>query len=248
MPFPFGIDTAFGNLITAGMAQQLDFAIPRIGTLGYGGVGTSYYFSKTLTVDSMFPLNVQNCQNAGKPTGCYFFSYAWNDASAIYEAEKCCDALDALGMSLEMPVWFDWEYDSDNRTSAAGVPVSNSTLQSLTVAFMAKVNERGRTSGWYANMDYVYNKYGSAWTTARMAENYYFWVAAWGGGADPPRSCDVWQYAGDVQWQGIDADLNWLVDERCVNGNIGRRFPRWLLAKMTHNRSRNVKPFRKGMM
>lgn len=246
MPYPFGIDTAFGNLITATMAQQLDFAIPRIGTLGYGGVGTSAYFTKTLTVDSAFLLNVSNCQNAGRPAGCYFFSYAWNTASAIYEANKVCDALDSYGVSLEMPVWFDWEYDSDNRTTAAGVPVSNAGLQALTVAFMEQVNARGRTAGWYANMDYVYNKYGSSWTTARMAENYYFWVAAWGGSPDPPRTCDVWQYAGDVIWQGIDADLNYLIDERCVNGQIGHHFRAWLIKLVMNKRKRNVKPFYKG--
>lgn len=243
--YPFGIDTAFGNLISAGMATNLDFAIPRIGTLGYSGIGTSAYFSKSLSVDSVFVLNVNNCQNTGKPTGCYIFSYAWNDASAIYEADKCCDALDSLGMSLELPVWFDWEYDSDERTTAAGVPVSNSALQSLTLAFMARVNERGRTAGWYANMDYVQNKYGANWTTARMAENYYFWVAAWGGGDTPPRTCDIWQYAGDVTWSGIDVDLNWLVDPRCVNGNIGHRFPKWLIAKIIKDRRKQCKSFRK---
>lgn len=245
MPYPFGIDTAFSNLITAAMAQQLDFSIPRIGTLGYGYVGTSSYYNKTLNPDSAFAANVANCQNAQKPVGCYFFSYAWNVQSAEHEATQVCDVLDALNISLEMPVFFDWEYDSDDKTTAAGVPVSNTTLQTITIAFMDKVNQRGRTAGWYANMDYVNNKYGSAWTTQQMVNNYYFWVAAWGGGADPPRSCDVWQYAGDVIWSGIDADLNYLINERCVNGQIGKHFRVWMLHQVMKKRKRKVKPFQR---
>ena len=129
-------------------------------------------------------------------------------------------------------MFFDWEYDSDTRTTNAGVPVSNATLQTITLAFMDRVNARGRRAGWYANMDYVGNKYGSAWTTARMSENYYFWVASWSSAQNPPRTCDIWQYAGDVNWQGIDADLNKLIDTRCINGQppTPTTLPTWLLA------------------
>ena len=238
MPYLFGVDTAFSNTLTASRVQQLDFAIPRIGTLGYGGVGTSSYLNKSLSVDSAFSTNIANLHNASKYAGCYFFSYAWNTTSAIYEANKVCDWLDANNVSLELPVFFDWEYDSDNRTTAAGVPVSNATLQALTVAFMARVSARGRTSGWYSNMDYVNNKYGSAWTTARMAENYYFWVASWSGASNPPRSCDIWQYAGDVNWQGIDADLNYIIDTRCINGQppTPGQLPTWLLTILATRR------------
>lgn len=232
MAYLFGVDTAFANTLTAARVSQLDFAIPRIGTMGYGQVGTSGYYNKSLSVDSAFATNIANLHSGSKYAGCYVFSYAWNDASAIFEANKVCDWLDNNSVALELPVFFDWEYDSDNRTSAAGVPVSNSALQSLTLAFMDRVNARGRRAGWYANMDYVNNKYGSTWTTARMAQNYYFWVASWSSAVNPPRSCDIWQYAGDVNWQGIDADLNYIIDTRCIDGEppIPGELPAWLLA------------------
>ena len=41
MAYLFGVDTAFANTLTAARVSQLDFAIPRIGTMGYGQVGTS---------------------------------------------------------------------------------------------------------------------------------------------------------------------------------------------------------------
>lgn len=232
MPYLFGVDTAFNNTLTATRVAQLDFAIPRIGTLGYGSVGTSAYFNKTLTADGAFLTNIVNLHSGGKYAGCYFFSYAWNDASAIHEANKVCDWLDANSVSLEIPIFFDWEYDSDNRTTAAGVQVSNATLQSLTIAFMNRVNARGRRAGWYANIDYTNNKYGSTWTTSRMAQNYYFWCASWSSSQTPPRTCDIWQYAGDVNWQGIDADLNYLIDTRVINGAppTPSSLPMWLQA------------------
>ena len=232
MPYLFGVDTAFNNTLTAARVANLDFAIPRIGTLGYGQVGTSGYFNKSLSVDSPFLTNITNLHNASKYAGCYLFSYAWNSASAVYEANKVCDWLDANNVSLELPVFFDWEYDSDTRTSAAGVPVSNSTLQTITVAFMDRVNARGRRAGWYANMDYTNNKYGSSWTTTKMAQNYYFWVASWSSAQNPPRTCDIWQYAGDVTWQGIDADLNYIINTRVINGEppTPGELPTWLLS------------------
>jgi len=244
MPYPFGIDTAFANTLTPARVAQLDFAIPRLGTMGYGSVGTSAYYNKSLSVDSAFTTNYNNLRNGGKIVGIYFFSYAWNTTSAVFEANKVCDYLDANNIALELPVWFDWEYDSDLRTTNAGVPVSNAGLQALTIAFMDAVAARGRTSGWYANLDYYYNKYGSAWTVARMAEDYYFWLAAWNSNTDSPVACDIWQYAGDVTWQGIDADLNKLIDPRCVNGDIPTPVGRLILAALIRKRKhRNVKPF-----
>lgn len=238
MSYLFGVDTAFQNTLTPARVSQLDFAIPRIGTLGYGSVGTSAYYNKSLSVDSAFSTNLTNLTSGGKYKGCYVFSYAWNTQSAIVEANRVCDWLDAHGVSLELPIFFDWEYDSDNRTSAAGVPVSNATLRTITLSFMDRVNARGRRAGWYANLDYVNNKYGASWTTARMSENYYFWLAAWSGASNPPRSCDIWQYAGDVSWQGIDADLNYIIDTRVINGEppTPSELPTWLLVLLASRR------------
>ena len=92
-------------------------------------------------------------------------------------------------------------------------------------------------------MDYVYNKYGSNWTTARMTQNYYFWVASWSSSTNPPRICDIWQYAGDVSWNGIDADLNRLIDSRVIDGNppvppTPGELPTWLLALLASKKEK----------
>lgn len=247
MPYPFGVDTAFSNTLTPVRVSSIDFAIPRIGSLGYSYIGSPQYFNKTLSADSAFLINVANCQLQSRPVGCYIFSYAWNNASAIHEATEVCDWLDANNISLEMPVFFDWErtgagtYGSYEMVTAAGITVTMPLVQGFTLAFMDEVNNRGRTAGWYGNLDSVYSFYGDQWTTDRMGENYYFWLAQWGSSFS--RACDVWQYAGDQQWMGIDADYNYLIDERCVNGQIGHRFPKWLIAKLINDRKRQVKSF-----
>ena len=248
MPYPFGVDVAFSNSLDSSRVAALDFAIPRLGTLGYSGIATASYYNKHIIPDSAFLSNVANVQAANKPCGCYFFSYAWDVTSGRFEADKVCDALDANNVSLEMPVFFDWErtgpgtQGSYEMVTAAGITVTPSLVQALTLAFMERVNQRGRTCGWYGNLDSLYSFYTQSWTSARMAENFYFWLAEWGGSFSVP--CDVWQYDGDVQWNGIDADLNYLIDERCVNGAIGHHFPAWLVAKL-NQKKKNRKSFRK---
>ena len=247
MPYPYGIDIAFQVSLNTSHVANLDFLINRIGSLGFAYINNPQFFNQTLTADTGFVGNVQIMQSAGKPVGCYIFSYAWNTASAAYEATQVCDLLDSLGITLEMPVFFDWErtgtpYGSYEKVTAAGITVTPTLVQDMTLAFMQTVNSRGRTSGWYANIDAINSFYTALWTSDRMAEYYYFWLAEWGLSMSYP--CDVWQYEGDVQWMSIDVDKDYIIDERCVNGRIPGRIDKWLIARVVLQRkNKNKKSF-----
>lgn len=218
----FGIDTAFNTVVSAENAALLDFAIPRIGTFGYGSTGTTAYYNKPLSVDGGFLSTVRNVQGAGKAAGCYIFSYAWNVTAAEAEANRVCDYLDANNVTLDVAVFFDWErtgagtYGSYEMVTAAGVNVTAQLVRDMTLAFMAVCERRGRRSGWYQSLGD-----SQAWWTAEIiaqqrSRNRLFWLAQWGSsyGLD----CDIWQYRGDTVWNGISCDLNEAVSDRVLDG------------------------------
>ena len=238
----FGIDTAFGNVITTAMATQLSFAIPRIGTFGYGLTGTTAYYSKQLSVDSAFLGNCRTVLSAGKYCGCYIFSYAWDETAARAEANRVCDYLDNNNVTLNFPVFFDWErtgagtQGSYEMVTAAGVSVTPALVRNMTNAFMSTVAARGRRSGWYQSAGDL-NEWWSTSTIAAARERFYLWVAQWASSTSYADSADLWQYAGDVTWNGIDADLNRVLNDRIFSGPapVSRSLPLWLLFKIAQN-------------
>ena len=248
----FGIDTAFEWKIdpTSARKSELSYALPRLGTIGYGGITTDRWYNKPLNADSGFLPTIQNMQAAGKPVGCYIFSYAWDTNSALHEADKACNLLDSLGVSLELPVFFDWEEDSFNRAVAAGVRVTPNLVKQMTSTFMNYVRTRGRRAGWYSNKDFCERFYdGATRELWRFKENNIFWYAEWGI-SQPQLDCDVWQFDGtyqnhDVFWNGIRCDKNYVRNERFFDGKPipppHTKIPVWLLAHLTADVERSYK-------
>ena len=112
----YGIDVSYANgaLNWADIANsgQVDFAILRA---GYG----------RNNLDAQFLNNAIGCFTNNIPFGIYWFSYALsvNDAEneGNYASNLADNLLQNLGISLAYPIWYDWEYDSDNFASKNGI-------------------------------------------------------------------------------------------------------------------------------
>lgn len=238
----FGVDIAFDVRLTQAMLSELDFAIPRIGTFGYSQIGSTAYYSKPLLVDSGFQPNIELLAANSKFYGCYIFSYAWDIASAEAEANAVCDKLDEYGYALNLPVFFDWErtgegtYGSYEMVTAAGITVTPQLVRGMAKAFMDVCASRGRRAGWYQSAGDLAEWWGRRIVREfRETDGYYLWVAQWAATTEWAENADLWQYEGDVQWNGIDVDKNKAISDRLFDGQpVPRKrkgMPVWMMCR-----------------
>lgn len=186
-----GIDVSYHNgVINWGKVKgNIDFAIIRA---GYG----------KNNIDKQAKANVQGCEKNGIPFGLYWFSYAYTVEMARQEAKyllafaKECTPL--------MPLYFDFEYDSDKWAKNKGVKVTSKLLREMTIAFCEELENAGYYVGIYANDEYI-KKYGED-----IFKTYDLWYARWG--VDKcPRKEKMWQYTDSGKVLGITGkvDLNY---------------------------------------
>lgn len=198
-----GIDVFEGSgKIDWSVIKNCKFAILRAG-YGYGDVDGEY---------------LRNAANCPVPFGVYWFSYASTVDGAEVEAEKCIATIKAAAKQPTLPVFFDWEYDSDRYCREnKGVTIDRRMYTAMAITFMDKVKKAGLKAGLYYNLDYR--------THYCMAEildqkQYYQWCAYYGGGeaisgapkGKPPTGCDIWQYTDKGALPGFTGDLNYLVN------------------------------------
>lgn len=150
---------------------------------GYGSKGTP---------DKRFTYNASECNRLGIPCGAYWFSYAKTVEEAKAEAKHLLSAVKLYRM--ELPLAYDFEYDSVDNATAQGVKVTKELATSFASAFLSEIERGGYWALNYANPDYLDRMYDEK-LTARFG----LWLAAWklSGGtdlSDPPRRCDIWQW------------------------------------------------------
>lgn len=243
MAYKYGIDSyqlAAAQVITAQQLDEIDFHICRIGTRGYGSMGTSAWYNRQFSIDAYCRANIQATQAAGKAMGLYIFSYAWDQTSAEREADDVCDILDTWGITLELPIFLDWESNGSSTgsyemfQSQIGHTITTAELEIIFESFHQRCAQRGRRGGMYFNGWFYNYLLPAAWIEAQRAAGNYFWLAQWQNTSDPPYPCDVWQYASDRYYIG-SITTNFAVDQNyLINPNIigGGSIPIWLKIKI----------------
>lgn len=135
----------------------IDFAIIRAG------------FGKN-NIDEYAHYNALRCNELHIPIGFYWFSYALNEEMAIKEAEYL--HMFVKEHLTEMPVYYDFEYDSASYMSKNGVKATPALINKMTQAFCNRLEELGCYAGFYANKDYYNNIYN-----AKTKKLYDLWLA-----------------------------------------------------------------------
>ena len=162
--------------------------------------------------DYKFHANITKAKAAGLPVGIYWFSYAGSKQKAINEAKTCLRLLKAY--KIDMPVYFDWEYDSMDYTKVK----SRTRITDMTIAFCNTIIQGGRRAGYYFNLSY----YNNFFDNSRL-KNYSTWYAYWGTNQPAaniwaqankmkaPTRFDLWQFSSRGRIPGIsgyvDCDL-----------------------------------------
>ena len=152
-------------------------------------------------IDSKFKFNISECNRVGIPCGVYWFSYALNAAAAKREAQYCLEAVKQY--RLEYPIAFDFEYDSVSYAQKQGVTITKALASEIAKAFCDEIEAANYYVVNYANPDYL-----ARYFTADIVEKFGLWLAAWNTKANPPRSCDIWQFSSTGKVNGISGNVD----------------------------------------
>lgn len=152
-------------------------------------------------IDARFERNVSECNRLGIPCGIYWFSYAYTKEMVLSEAFHALKAVQPY--KLELPIAFDWEYDSERVAKKHGVTPTPELVNTLVKSFCGAIEANGYYAMLYTNGEYL----------RRLMTDvaaYDLWYAAWPSNPDPtkpPRSCGIWQYGG-TKVDGITGEVD----------------------------------------
>lgn len=237
----FGIDTI--SAVNSSVVQNSAFGIFRQGWFGYTDMGTNAYKTRTTwsNYDTSFLPNVQAFQAAGKPAGVYFFSHAWDIASAKHEVDVTIQRCQQLGVNPDWPLFLDWE---DNGGAAGsyqaliniGITPTQTLLRQIFTAWCDRCVERGYRAGFYTNQAIAASYLGTSYIDSMRAAGSWYWDAEWGV-SSPWHSCDIWQSLNDQMFHGVQVDYNYVCDDRVWGSSI----PIWLKLYLAQRGERNGK-------
>lgn len=199
-----GIDLSKHNRVpdyNALKAEGISFVMIRA---GYGGI-----------VDARFMQHYTAAKKAGLKIGVYWFCYSINTDDAVEEAEDCLKAI--KGLTLDLPVFYDFEYDTERYAKERGVIFTPKLRTDIICAFCERIKSAGYEPGIYTNPDYWLYR-----LVRGRVSDYKLWLAAWrraDGIADfgttspddlPSRYKDamIWQF-GKCSFGGQDIDINY---------------------------------------
>jgi len=170
----------------------VNYAFVRLGNRGYG--------DGKLHADAYALKNLKEAKAAGIPVGAYLFSQAICVEEALEEAEFALELLE--GISLDMPLVYDWEYISAEARTGNMNP---RTLTDCTLAFCRRVEEAG-----YEPMVYFNTTQARDLMYLEELTAYKFWFAMYDTTGEFPCKVDFWQYTDEGQIPGIEGyvDIN----------------------------------------
>lgn len=151
-------------------------------------------------VDISFEHNYKGCQDNGILIGGYKLSYASTVAEAEKEAEETLAVL--KGRKLDFPIFYDLEWKTQQK-------FSKSKLESITLAFLRKINSAGYKVGIYSNLSWFNNLFTPA------MRDYHCWIARYPAADNGeiverlrPEQGIGWQYSSKGKVPGIDGNVD----------------------------------------
>ena len=176
----------------------IDFAIIRLGWIGN---------KENHTLDKKFKTNYKNAKANGLKVGLYVFNYCNSIESVISGTNWVLEQIEDL--ELEKPVFIDMEDDVSQTPLLSSF--GKETLTEVSKKFCIMLEEKGISSGVYANLDWFNNK-----LNVKDLEKYKIWLAQWTDANKHSASFDVdlWQYTSSGKVSGIsgNVDMNYCLD------------------------------------
>lgn len=152
-------------------------------------------------IDSCLYDNLEGAIAAGFDIGIYWFSYAYTEDMAIKEAEYCHKAIVQYIKYINLPVFFDWEYDSMDWARNNGVYPDRRLITAMNRAFCTNIQSKGYKAGYYVNYDYQKN-----YVDVEELEGWYKWYAQYT--KKQQKSNYIWQYSDTGNVAGISGNVD----------------------------------------
>lgn len=165
-------------------------------------------------IDKYFYDNLTGAIANGLHIGIYWFGYAGTVAHAQSEAKYLVKVLSDYKGQIDLPIYYDWEYDSYNYIKKQyGITATKELVSNLTTAFCEVLESNGWFSGFYANIDYMNNYY-----TSTVKNRFTVWVAQWSSACTYTGQYSVWQYSDKGAVNGIEGnggkvDMDYLIKD-----------------------------------
>lgn len=189
--------------------------------------------------DKMFESHIKGAIKAGLDIGIYWFSYAYTKTMARNEGAYCSAIIKPYKSHINMPVYFDFEYDSMRYAREKGKSPTKTDVTDFTEEFIKRVEKDGYTGGFYYNYDYKQNHY-----VMDRLEKYSHWYALY---SDERPDCDIQQYSSQGRVNGVsgNVDVNRVINykKRTQAERIAHRAERLAYA---YGVSSNAYSFEKG--
>ncbi len=152
--------------------------------------------------DSKFKENINGAIKAGiNNIGIYWFLYAKTEKDIIENANNCISVVGAYKDKINMKIWADWEYDSDNYCKG----LNKDTRTKWINTFCKRIEELGYSAGVYLNPDYINNK-----VNYNALSNYPLWLAFYTNDVNSAMKYKpmIWQYTSKGSVNGIKGNVD----------------------------------------
>lgn len=169
------------------------------------------------TKDPKFDEYATNCKKYRIKIGAYWLCYSTNVSEVKKEVQKCISVIKPY--DIDLPVFFDFEYDTVEKAKEKGVNLGMAQCSQFTITFCEAIKKAGYTPGFYANTDYYKNYFNS---TVKN-KGYVFWLAHYKNNYlyhEPPIDCDFFQWTDRGSVSGINGknfDMDVCFSEKYLN-------------------------------
>lgn len=151
--------------------------------------------------DKQFDANIKGAIANGLHVGIYWFSYAYTASMAKNEAGYCHEVIKAYKGSIDLPVFFDWEYDSMRFAKTKGITPTRQNITDWNRIFCEEVKELGYIPGYYTNLDYSKN-----YIDCNQLKDYKLWWAQYTKAEK--KNNYLWQYTSSGKVAGISGNVD----------------------------------------
>lgn len=152
-------------------------------------------------IDKQLKNNLKGAVAQGMNIGIYWFSYAYNSSMVANEAHYCAEAIKDYKEYINLPVFFDWEYDSMKFAKKNGVNPSRQNITDWQKVFCENIKELGYTAGFYTNLDYSKN-----YIDCSQLTDYKLWWAQYT--KKQQKNNYLWQYSSSGSVAGISGNVD----------------------------------------
>lgn len=151
--------------------------------------------------DKFWLRNISELNRLGIPAGVYWFSYATTVEEAEAEAEDCLSAIS--DWRIELPVAFDFEYESRDKLENSGITPGKENVSAIVRGFCEAIEGAGYYTMVYSNRDFSGHYFDDD-----ILRKYDLWLADWKSlDGEPGMTCGLWQYGKEMR-SGFSGDVD----------------------------------------